>query len=56
MTDKRGCLLCEICHENHATDIKGGEYDNERKMWMVCKDCVRKIKDTRLDNKEEKYG
>jgi len=54
MTDKRGCLLCEICHENPATEIKGGVYDEERRMWIVCKDCKPKIKDTRMNPNEER--
>jgi len=45
---RKGWILCEICGEEPSTNIKGGIYNNESKMWMICKNCVSKIKDQRL--------
>lgn len=44
---RKGSIPCEVCGENPATDIKGGSYNGERKMWMTCKECKSKIKDER---------
>jgi hypothetical protein len=47
--EKRKCWgLCEICGKEPITNIKGGIYNNESKMWMVCKKCLSKIEDRRL--------
>lgn len=40
-------IPCEICEINSASEIKGGVYNNERQMWLVCKECLSKINDER---------
>ena len=47
MEDRRGVILCEICFERPATEIKGGIYNDKRDMWQVCKICKELIKDER---------
>jgi len=53
MEDKRKIgIACEICNEDGATEIKGGGYKEERKMWMVCKKCKDLIEDNRRKHGE----
>lgn len=40
-------VSCDICNEEPAEQIKGGNYNNEYKMWFVCKECLNKITDRR---------
>ena len=48
LEDKRkGYIMCEICNEEGATEIKGGIYNDITQMWMICKKCVSKIEDRR---------
>ncbi len=48
MEDKRvGVIYCEICSMKPATEIKGGVYNNLRDMWLICKECKKKIGDMR---------
>ena len=51
---RNGKIPCEICEVHGASDIKGGEYNQEFKMWFVCKECVKKIKDRRGKNAQGK--
>ena len=41
-------FLCEICQTGHAKIVKGGIYNNERKLWLVCEKCKHDINDTRI--------
>ncbi len=41
-------VICEICEKEPAGNIKGGIYNNESKMWMICKECAYKIVNRRL--------
>lgn len=48
--DKRkNYLICEICGEPGGSDVIGGlnKETNERGLWLVCKECLQKIKDER---------
>lgn len=46
--EEKSEVLCEICEKEPSTNIKGGIYNNESKMWMLCKNCISKIQDRRL--------
>ena len=52
MIERRNIQLhCEICVNNSVSEIKGGKYKDIRKIWLVCKDCKKKIEDTRFNGK-----
>ncbi len=44
---RKNQIDCDICLINPGHIIKGGIYNNIRKMWFVCKECVHKIDNQR---------
>ena len=40
-------IPCAICGERPAEKLIGGVYNNSRDMWMVCKECIPKVDNTR---------
>uniref|UniRef100_A0A6M3KF38 Uncharacterized protein n=1 Tax=viral metagenome TaxID=1070528 RepID=A0A6M3KF38_9ZZZZ len=47
---RNGTYYCDICDKVPASEIKGGKYNNERKVWFVCKECKLLIDDKRDKN------
>lgn len=62
MKDKEGNedtihIPCSICGEKPASEMKGGEYNGLRDMWLCCKDCRSRITDYRTgDRRQERSG
>jgi hypothetical protein len=50
---KNGHIPCEICEINPAKTVKGGLNHKTGKhgFWLVCQECLNKIKDMRLDKR-----
>ena len=47
-------IMCEICYKEGATELKSGVYNGVGNIWMVCKKCVKEIKDFLQNNFPEK--
>jgi len=47
---RRVGFYCEICNILPATEIKGGRYKEERKIFLCCKICKKLIINERLNN------
>lgn len=43
-------IRCEICQQPGASEIKGGFFLGERKIWFICKKCQPLIKDDRTNS------
>jgi hypothetical protein len=40
-------IKCEVCKNEPVSDVIGGMFNNERKIWLVCKKCKIMIKNER---------